>query len=87
MKRLEALVQLPEIKRLKYTLESSLPRIRIERLLMEVDRWCQFSNNSIRLATIRFSLPRKHDQVLSQFPGTVAIGPTVPPIKWSTAKM
>ncbi len=43
VKRLEALAQLPEIKRLKYTLESSLPKIRIERLLMEVDRWCQFS--------------------------------------------
>ncbi len=45
LKRLEPLEVSEETKRLKYMIETSLPRVRIERLLMDVDDWCGFSNS------------------------------------------
>jgi TnpA family transposase len=45
LKRLKALEVSKETKRLKHMIETSLPRVRIEKLLMDVDHWCGFSNS------------------------------------------
>jgi hypothetical protein len=43
LKKREALEISPQLLQLRRTLESALPRVRIEDLLMQVDTWCDFT--------------------------------------------
>jgi TnpA family transposase len=43
LKRREALELTPQLKQLRQTIEGALPLVRIEDLLMQVDRWCGFT--------------------------------------------
>ena len=43
LKKREALEISPRLIQLRRTLESALPRVRIEDLLLQVDRWCDFT--------------------------------------------
>lgn len=43
LKRRDALELTPQLKQLRQTIEGALPLVRIEDLLMQVDRWCGFT--------------------------------------------
>ena len=45
LRRLEALEVSEETGRLRHMIETSLPRVRIERLLIDVDDWCGFAKS------------------------------------------